>query len=356
MSSPAERALLIILIGIAAAVLVLQAGGDRPRTEPAGLEATGTVATTATRSGDSTRKPVAFPATTGVPPGGVPTSEIRSSTYIPVTPATPGAPTITGPTPPVAGTATSSGFTITATGAPQENAGTRHRDRLASTTTVTVAETPTTTPGEPAPRPSSTTGATTSPTTTRPPSTTTAGTSVQPEVARSCPTVQELWEADGYPVEDPCTLAEVKRAFSWAWTGTDQQRRSAIRNGHLLDEVFAELDEYGRTYDAGLFDPQTRSDWTIVFDDILWRGGPGYDRAVIAVTYGVVNRDYPDSPRWTSTLVQVDGEWKVSYRRSYCLHADVILEYMGSDVRCPPDPHPEVHEDEDQVIIREYEE
>lgn len=175
------------------------------------------------------------------------------------------------------------------------------------------------------------------------------------ETPRSCAPVQDLWEVDGYPVEDPCTLAEVKRVFNWAWTGTGPQRRSAIRNGHLLDEVFAALDEYGRLHDAGLFDPETRGDWTVVFDGIHWRGGPRHDRAVIAVTHGFTHRDYPHSPRWTSTAVQVDGEWKLSYRRSYCLQADAILEYSGSDVRCPPDPHPEVNEHEDPDIIREYE-
>ncbi len=170
-----------------------------------------------------------------------------------------------------------------------------------------------------------------------------------------CPLVQELWEADGYPVEDLCTLAEVKRIFTWAWTGTDRQRRSAIRNSHLLDEIFAALDEYGRTHDAGLFDPDTRGEWTPVFDDFRWRGGPRHDRAVIEVSYGFVHRDYPTSSRWTDTLVQVEGEWKLSYRRSYCRQANLIMEYVGSDLRCPPDPDPEVNEDEDPDIIREYE-
>lgn len=170
---------------------------------------------------------------------------------------------------------------------------------------------------------------------------------------RTCAAVQELWEADGYPVEDPCTLAEVRRVFRWAWTGTDRQRRSAIRNGHLLDEVFAALDEYGRTHGAGLFDPRTRGDWTVVLDDIRWRGGPGADRAVIAVTHGFIHPDYPRSPRWTSTVVQVDGEWRLSYRRSYCLQANSIMESLGSEVRCPPDPDPDLNEREDPDTIRE---
>ncbi len=186
------------------------------------------------------------------------------------------------------------------------------------------------------------------------PSTTTAATGQLGEHPR-CLSVRELWEADGYPVEDPCTVAEVKRVFTWAWTGTDRQRRSAIRNSHLLDEIFAALDEYGRTHDAGLFDPDTRGEWTPVFDDFRWRGGPRHDRAVIQVTYGFVHRDYPTSSRWTDTLVQVEGEWKLSYRRSYCRQANLIMEYVGSDLRCPPDPDPGVNEDEDPDIIREYE-
>ena len=180
------------------------------------------------------------------------------------------------------------------------------------------------------------------------------GATAQPETPGRCATVQELWEADGYPVEDACTLEKVKQVFNRAWTGTDRQRRSAIRNSHLLDEVFVALDEYGRTHDAGLFDPGTRGEWTVVFHDIRWRGGPRYDRAVVAVTHGFVHPDYPHSPRWTSTAVQVGGEWKLSYRRSYCLQADAILESTGSEVRCPPDPDPGVNEHEDPDAIREY--
>lgn len=189
-----------------------------------------------------------------------------------------------------------------------------------------------------------------------PPATTGTGTpsTGPPGVGRTCTPVEELWREDGYRVEDPCTLAEVKRVFRWAWTGTETQRRSAIRNSHLLDEVFVALDDYGRTHEAGLFDPETRGDWTVVFDDIRWRGGPEPDRAVIAVTHGFTHVDYPESPRWTSTVVLVGGEWKLSYRRSYCLPADSILERLGSDLRCSPESEPDINEDEDPDTLRGY--
>ena len=90
-----------------------------------------------------------------------------------------------------------------------------------------------------------------------------------------CPPIDELWVADGRPVEDPCTLAEVRRATYLAYTGTDEQRRSAIRNGPLLDEVFAALDDFGRNYGAVLYHPEQRGRSSVIFEEIVWRGAPG---------------------------------------------------------------------------------
>ena len=45
-----------------------------------------------------------------------------------------------------------------------------------------------------------------------------------------------------------------------------RQRRAAIRNGHLLDDVFQALDGYGRTHDASLFHPEERGRYSILFD------------------------------------------------------------------------------------------
>lgn len=161
-----------------------------------------------------------------------------------------------------------------------------------------------------------------------------------------CPPIEELWVADGRPVEDPCTLAEVQRATYLAYTGTDRQRRSAIRNGRLLDEVFAALDDFGRTHDAALYHPEQRGRSSVMFEEVVWRGGPDADRGVIAVRYRLDHPDFPPTDLFLDTLVQVDGEWKVSYRRSYCVKVLVIMEHVGSGVRCPRDPNPEVNEDE----------
>lgn len=165
-------------------------------------------------------------------------------------------------------------------------------------------------------------------------------------VATQCPRIEELWIADSYPVEDPCTLAEVRRAVHLAYTGTDPQRRSAIRNGPLLDEVFAALDDFGRTHGAVLYHPEQRGRSSVVFEEIVWRGGPDAERGVIAVRYRLDHPDFPPTGSVLDTLVQVDGEWKLSYRRSYCVKVLVIMEHIGSDVRCPRDPSPEVNEDE----------
>ena len=184
--------------------------------------------------------------------------------------------------------------------------------------------------------------------------TTSAPTTTAAELPRWCASVEQLWRWDGHSVEDPCTLAEVKRVLRWAWTGTDEQRRSAIRNGDLLDDVFAVLDDFGRTHDAGLFHPETREQWTVLYDNIRWHGGPEFDRAVIAVDFSFDHPDFERTPWWTDTLVQVDGKWRLSYRRSYCLRVTPILEDLDTEVRCPPDPIPDVNEDEYPDVIEEY--
>ena len=161
-----------------------------------------------------------------------------------------------------------------------------------------------------------------------------------------CAPVGELWEADGLPVEDRCTLEEVERVLRWAWTGDDEQRRSAIRNGRLLGEVFGALDRYGREHGAFLFHPEERRRYEVSLDDVRWQGGPNYEAAVIGVVYRLEHPAFEAGESFLDTLVQVDGEWKLSYRRSFCVKVMVIMEYAGSSVRCPRDPHPEVNEDE----------
>ena len=325
MSSPLERSLIIVVLaGIAAVVVLLRGNGGLPTT-------------TTTLTTPSATIQAAAPADYVIEePVGPPTTVSRA----PVS---------------VGGSRASD---LDPTGRPSSinsGSGTTGRPIMPESTrsTLTLADP---SPAIPSPTTSAASRLTGQPTPMTSPllSSLPAVSSVQPETPLSCAPVRELWEADGYPVEDPCTLAEVRRVFRWAWTGSDRQRRSAIRNSHLLDAVFLALDEYGRTQTAGLFDPETRGEWSVVFDDIRWRGGPRPDRAVVAVTHGFVHRDYPHSPRWTSTAVQVEGEWKLSYRRSYCLQADLILETTGSDVRCPPDPDPELNEHEDPDIVREH--
>lgn len=327
MSSRLERTLgVIFLAGVAAVVPALRETGDRSPPNTTSLGGSTPIARPATPVDYPSEDPLALPTT--VQPA--PTRGDRDRTSDP------------DPTEPPGSFNASPRASAEATGPEPYGSTPTTRDSLSVTSIGSPTDPP---PATEQPTPTTSQFLPTLP----------EGATALSDTPRNCGPVHELWEADGYPVEDPCTVAEVKRVFNWAWTGTELQRRSAIRNGHLLDEVFAALDEYGRTHDAGLFDPGTRGEWTVVFDGIHWRGGPRHDRAVIAVTHGFIHPDYPHSPRWTSTAVQIEGEWKLSYRRSYCLQADAILEYAGSDVRCPPDPHPEVNEHEDPDIIREYE-
>ncbi len=167
-----------------------------------------------------------------------------------------------------------------------------------------------------------------------------------PGQADNCRPGSGTWRGDGHPVEDRCTLAEVRRALYLAYTGTDQERRTVIRNSHLLDEVFAALDEFGRTHDAALWDPDRRGEFSVIYEAIGWRGGSEPDQQVIAVLFRLHHPDYPPTEPILDTLVRVDGAWKLSYRRSYCVKVLAIMEYIGSEVRCPRDPQPHINEDE----------
>ncbi|MDE0169786.1 MAG: hypothetical protein OXS29_09755 [bacterium] len=158
--------------------------------------------------------------------------------------------------------------------------------------------------------------------------------------------MEEVWKWDGHPVEDACTLAEVKRVMRWAWLGTDEQRRSAIRNSHLLDEVFSALEEVGQKLGAGVFHSETRGEWDIRFRNIRWHGGPHFDRAVIAVDHSFSHPDYASAGWRTVTLVQIDGDWKLSYREGFCRMVEPEVEYHALEARCPPDPNPEINEHE----------
>lgn len=217
---------------------------------------------------------------------------------------------------------------------------------LSTTESSVVSTAPPATPSSPAVPPDASLSSTIAPTATPP-------TPRQPEVPGRCALVEEVWKWDGHPVEDPCTLAEVKRVMRWAWTGTDEQRRSAIRNSHLLDGVFAALEEVGREVGAGVFHSATRGEWSVRFRNIRWHGGPHFDRAVIAVDYSFRHPDYQPGPWRTVTLVQVDGDWKLSYRRGYCRMVTPSLEYHGLAARCPSDPNPEVNEDEYPDMIED---
>jgi len=74
--------------------------------------------------------------------------------------------------------------------------------------------------------------------------------------------------------------------------------------------------------------------------------GRGHRLAVLAVDHRFRHRDYRPGFWKTVTLVQIDGDWKLSYREGYCRVAHAFLEVFGFELRCPPDPNPEINEDE----------
>jgi len=108
--------------------------------------------------------------------------------------------------------------------------------------------------------------------------------------------------------------------------------------------VFAALEEIGLQIGGGKLHPETRGEWDIRFRNIRWHGGPDFDRAVIAVDHSFRHPDYQPGSWRTVTLVQIDGDWKLSYREGFCRMMNPVLEVFGFELRCPPDPNPEINE------------
>ena len=193
-------------------------------------------------------------------------------------------------------------------------------------------------------------------------------------LGRDCPPVEDLWE-QGKPVSDECTLEAIHTALTWVWSAPSDLRQRAIRDGHVLTELFYQLDN---TEDPILMVYSTeegRAGITAEFKDARWVGGwPG--ASIIKLEYRAVYPDWTLTPELRATLMAhhreladqgfdipqewlegnydtkggtdpwdnalmvrtADGTWRMSYR-SFCRKLATTINLLV-DYECPDDPTP----------------
>ena len=170
-----------------------------------------------------------------------------------------------------------------------------------------------------------------------------------PEATGDCPGNYHQW----FKVRDECVLDEVRKEFL-AWrAGSHEQRKAAIRDGHLLAQVFAESQTSAQQY----FGEEAANDldaWTSVWADADNRstrrvelyGAQWIDPDRIDVRIRAVMRDGSFAWAWNVVpFTYVDGEWKISYQ-GFCRYIDAAIPFVrdhgGTLSPCPPDPRPRV--------------
>ena len=61
------------------------------------------------------------------------------------------------------------------------------------------------------------------------------------QLGRDCPPVEDIWQRNR-TVGDPCTLEAIHNALTWVWAAPSDLRQRAIRDGHVLAEMFHQMD------------------------------------------------------------------------------------------------------------------
>ncbi|MYB45377.1 MAG: hypothetical protein F4X74_10610 [Acidimicrobiia bacterium] len=205
-------------------------------------------------------------------------------------------------------------------------------------------------------------------------------------LGRDCPPVEDLWEP-GADVTDPCTTAAVAAVLDYAETGPTAHRMAAIRDGHVLDGVFAFQDNIGDPFYALYFAEDGRTRTLIEVVSIRWAGAfPQSSMIEVEYRLGWPPAEMTDKLRQsvaanheglveylhgfgagaepTITLQQAlavvetgglepylrnvlvvrssDGTWRLSYR-SFCTQWIITASWspvMANRALCPPDPTP----------------
>ena len=86
--------------------------------------------------------------------------------------------------------------------------------------------------------------------------------------------MEELWSANGARVKDQCTLDAIDTALKSAWSSPSELAQRAIRDGHVLTDLFAHWDNQDEINPfAGAWrDKESRSRITVNVSDMHWAG------------------------------------------------------------------------------------
>ena len=90
-------------------------------------------------------------------------------------------------------------------------------------------------------------------------------------LGRSCTPVEEIWTR-GSPVTDSCTLSAIETALDYLWTESSELRQRAVRDGHVLTDLFGRLDNQDNAYLAGLYGEKARAGVTTKVRNVRWAG------------------------------------------------------------------------------------
>ena len=206
-------------------------------------------------------------------------------------------------------------------------------------------------------------------------------------LGRDCPPVEDLWE-QGKDVTDPCTTAAVATALDYAYTAPTPMRMAALRDGHVLDGVFAFQDNIDDPFYARFYVAEGRAERLFEIEAMRWAGSfaqasmilveyrSGWSpwemtdeqRQAAATDYELrveyLRSTYPDykepargleglinffeeggmSDQVHETLMvrTADGTWRLSYR-AFCAQWIVTGDWspvLANRVICPADPTP----------------
>lgn len=172
-------------------------------------------------------------------------------------------------------------------------------------------------------------------------------TAPDPSASGDCPGNFHQW----FMVRDECVLAEVRKEFLNYRAGSHRQRMSAIRDGYLLEKLFAESQVSAEQY-FGKGAANDVSTWTSVYADVDNRstrrvelyGAQWVDHDRIDVRIRTVMADGSFAWAWNVVpFTYVDGQWKISYQ-GFCRFIDAsiksVRDHGGTANPCPPDPRP----------------
>ena len=264
----------------------------------------------------------------------------------------------TSSTLPVASTAASASVSVTTTTTVRESAAAAPLVETGSSTTSsevvasTTTEAATTT--EPAAVPATTAVATepgTGPATTvitsvaaavSAPTTVPVAVSVSLAVAAEGEDCAGSYRADGLRVRDQCILDVAQDEFTKFFTGTHATRMTAIRDGHVLADVWAGLQAWiaEQVGEEVVLDPTRAESWASDFDasghrriDVCCAEWRSPNLIFVRYRYRAGNID-----QWEAgPMARVDGQWKIDYT-GFCR----MVTNFDIGVTCPPDPRPGV--------------